>query len=556
MYLVVKTIFKKTSMAAALGAFAFGLCPNPNAFAGGFDDTHEYVVGDLDTISAPGLTRVSITNPDVADITDVKKDGMTVLAKKPGDTVMFIWDRSGKKSVGIRVLSQDLNMARDRIAEFFKQSGINEVTIGENPLEGKLVVSGELTKKKKDDADKILTSFGDLVINLIKEEQSEELVQIDIQVLDLSATYTKNLGVQWNDGEKGTNLIYPEEKPITDGSIGDYFKIGKFNRQTPLQFQINALLKESHGKVISKPRLVVESGKEASFLVGGEVPISTTTASSTGSTVGSSITFKSYGVNLTVTPTIREKNKIDVQLNVNISDVDGKVQGNDTAFLTRTAQTTLFMDDGQTIVLAGLIKHNEGTSVNKVPFLGQIPVVGLLFRNKTLTPNDDTEMVIIFTPTILKSKKYATRQTVMPTKGLRGMASEIDSHYETEPTEKFRTPSTEAMNQKTPQAPLLVPMMMDPVPSYVQQVQQKISQAVSYPAEAMGNQWQGTVKLRLHILSDGTLLEAKVMESSGHDIFDQDAVNTAKTAVPYPAFDSRMNQSDIMITVPIVYSQR
>ena len=209
--------------------------------------------------------------------------------------------------------------------------------------------------------------------------------------------------------------------PLKIGHIrqfADLFKIGNIYRTSPITAQINALLQEGKAKLISKPRLVVVSGKQASFLVGGEIPIESTTISTTGSTLTSNTTYSQYGVNVSVTPTIRE-GKIDVVLNVDIRDIDnssdGLSSGGNVAFITRTASTDLFMDNKQTVALAGLIKVETSSTTTGVPILSKIPIVGAVFRS-TNTPGDtSTEMVIILTPTVLTNKKFEDKDVIIPT---------------------------------------------------------------------------------------------------------------------------------------------
>ncbi len=157
--------------------------------------------------------------------------------------------------------------------------------------------------------------------------------------------------------------------PIGD-KFKDLFKIGNFQRTTPLEATVNALVQEGKARLISKPRLVVVSGKQASFLVGGEIPIENTTTNSTGTSQTTSTTYSQYGVNLTVTPTIRE-GKIDVLLNVDIRDVDNRRQFVDqsgTLLLLRARlQTDLLMDNKQTIALAGLIKYADSVTSDRGP---------------------------------------------------------------------------------------------------------------------------------------------------------------------------------------------
>ncbi len=518
----------------------------------------DLVTGDLETIEVKNLTRVSVTDPDVADISDVKSDKVLVLAKKPGQTAIFLWDDDGKRALTVRVSGEDLKNLKERVQNVIAKADIKGVVIEENPMEGKIVLSGAMTKADKAALEKVLEPYAGNVLNLTKEETVDDLVQIDMQVTELNTTLNKNIGFEWTTPDDtstgGTRLHYNESLPATDGHVKDFFKIGNFNRTTAIMSVVNALVEEGKGRVLSRPRLVVVSGKEASFLVGGEIPIRTTTTSSSGGTTQENVQFKKYGVNMTITPTVRN-GKIDVLLNTKISDIDraNKV-GNDVAFLTREARTQLYLDNDQTIVMAGLIKHNDGDTVKRVPFLSAIPVVGALFRNRsTPAANTDTELVITLTPRILRDKRYATEETVYPSRKARDYQDEMEARFEKKP---LNPPAAAAM--PAPVVLAAAPVMTSissGVASYVRSVQMKISQAIAYPSEAAQNNWQGTVKLKLHILKDGSLSDAAVIESSGRDVFDNDALNTAKMAAPFAAFPSDMANADLMVAVPIVYSQ-
>ncbi|MDO8675294.1 MAG: TonB family protein [Candidatus Omnitrophota bacterium] len=511
----------------------------------------DMITGDLETIEVKNLTRLSVTDPSVADVSDAKPDKVLILAKKSGQTAIFVWDDDGKRAITVRVAGEDLKALKERISNVMAKAGIKGVTVEENLMEGKIVLSGAVTKADKAVLEKFTDPYAANVINLTMEETSDDLVQVDMQITELNTTLNKNIGFEWtnadaSDSSRAVALKYNESLPTTNGSVKDFFKIGDFNRTSAIMSVVNALVEEGKGRVLSNPRLVVVSGKEASFLVGGEIPIRTTTTSASGGSTQENIQFKQYGVNLTITPAVRD-GKVDVLLKVEIRDIDkaNKV-GNDVAFLTREAQTQLYLDNGQTIVLAGLIKHNDGDSVKRVPFFSSIPIVGMLFRNRsTPTVNTDTELVITLTPTILKDKKYAAQETVYPSKALHNFQSETNARFDKRPLNFGATPPAKA------------PVVVVPVTgmaAYVRLVQMKISQSIAYPYEALQKNWQGTVKLRLRIAKDGSLSEAVVVEPSGHDVFDQDALNTAKIAAPFAAFPPDMAGNDLVVTIPIVYS--
>jgi pilus assembly protein CpaC len=520
-------------------------------------DIIDMVTGDLQSIPVNNLTRVSVTNPDVADISDAESDKVSVLAKKGGVTVLFLWDADGKRSLKIRVASEDLDSLKARVQKLLDEANVTGVSLEENLDIGKVVLTGDLSRDSKNRMSDILQPYSDNLMNLVREEKSEDLIQVDMQIVEISTSLEKNLGILWGNssGAGGTNsgtvqLGYGEKIPGGD-SFKDLFKIGKFQRTTPLEVTVNALIQEGKAKLISKPRLVVVSGKQASFLVGGEIPVESTTVSTTGSTLTSNTTYAQYGVNLSVTPTLRE-GKIDVVLNVDIRDIDASNSSNgNVAFITRTATTNLFMDNKQTIALAGLIKYTSNEQITEVPFLSKIPVLGALFRNRASpTPDANTEMVIILTPTVMTEKKFADKQIVMPTLSERDEYQKFDTKYEHEPLVSNWPAAKVTRVISNDQLEGVVPATT----AYARMVQEKISKAIVYPQQAMGDA-AGTVKLKLHILKDGSLDSEEVVASSGNDLLDQDAMQAARTAAPYDAFTMGMDQQDLIFTVPIVYNK-
>ena len=544
------------------------------------------IKGELVNLKADGLERISVTHPDVADILRADEGEILMVGQGVGQTALFLWDKQGKRSLTVHVFSQDLELVKERLATLFKAAGISEATLEMDEREGRVVIAGDIPKHKKAQFTQIVDKFGDDVINLTKDEKIDDLIQIAVQITELSTTLSKSLGIEWSTGTQtvsgntvttassgGFTPTYGEIMPSLDGSIGDYFKIGQFYRGTnsALVAQINALLEQGKARVLSQPKLVVKNGEEASFLIGGEIPIRTTTSSTSGTQ--ENVSFKKYGISMTITPEIN-KEKIDITLNVEISDVDASnAVGDDVAFTTRSAQTKLYLDQGQTIVLAGLIKQNRSVRVTKVPFLGDVPVLGFLFRSKT-TPTDDQdlELVISLTPTILQKNrgKIPDEPTAQEAK-LDSPVQQSDVVpilAETEVREEAEATTSSVAEPVIPDV-LDVQALSEPVAStasasaagspsnideYVRAVQQKIAQSIVYPQEAERAGWEGTVKLSLLILSDGTLATAMIRESSGHEIFDQYTLNTAKNLAPYSSFPSNVDLRELNVTIPVVYS--
>ncbi|MBF0486410.1 MAG: TonB family protein [Candidatus Omnitrophica bacterium] len=527
-------------------------------------DEMPLIKGDMINIPAAGLLRVSVTDPNIADISDAKANEVTVIGKEPGQTDLFLWDSNGKRTLTVRVVEEDLDLVKTRLEKLLETDDLQGLTVVQNEYEGKVIVTGTLPEDRTDDLQKIVDGFDKKVLNMVKKEKIEDLVQIDVQITELSTTLTKALGVDWVTGTQtidsagkvttamGTTLspAAGEILPGQDGSVADLFKIGKFYRTTnsALVAKINMLIQEGKARILSKPRLVVLNGKEATFNVGGEIPIKTITTAASGGTQTENVTFKQYGVTMSVTPTIR-KGKIDILLNTQISDIDSaKPTGSDVAFLTRTAQTQLFLDDHQTIVLAGLIKRRNNETVNKVPFFSSIPIIGMLFRSKsTPAPNEETEVVISLTPTIIHTEKPQAFQAASEPKNNAMMdnAPALPEAVERD------TKNVPVITKNAASLSTSVPAELAP---YAKAVQEKISAAIAYPYEAQKNGWQGTVKLSLNIKADGTLKEVFVKDSSGYEIFDQDAMNTAQLLAPYAPFPMDIQKQELSLTIPIVYS--
>jgi len=507
-----------------------------------YTDEASLIKGELITLEVHGMTRVSITDPEIADIVDANSEELLIVGQDIGQTALFIWDEEGKHTVMIYVINQGLDVIKSRIQKLFDAADIHELTIGTNAQEGKVVISGEITDRKRDLFDQIVEQFEEDMINLVVDEKIEDLVQIDMQITDLNTTLQKSLGIDWaTGGTAGINPTYEESvrsAAKVDGHISDFFQIGHFRRTGQLIAQVNALITEGKGRVLSKPKLVVISGEEASFLVGGEVPIRTTTFSDTGSSQ-ENVEFKEFGISMTITPTIIN-NRIDIVMNLEVSELDASTASSvseDVAFSTRSASTHLYLDDGQTIILAGLIRNSESLSETRIPYISKIPVLGLLFRSKSNPVADkDEELVIALTPHIL-TQRGNTREEV--SKGNR----------QATPQQMLR--SRKFSYQKPAPYYMGVPKEMT---GYVHDVQQKISQAISYPSEAKQYGWEGTVKVGMLILNDGTLAFALVKESSGRDVFDEVAISTTKQLAPYMAFPSDTDLQELSMTIPIVYS--
>ncbi|MCK5259723.1 MAG: TonB family protein [Candidatus Omnitrophica bacterium] len=520
-------------------ATSYANAGDPDVLDSLYADEISMIRGELVALKVYSLTRVSVADPGIADIADATDQEILLVGKRSGETAVFLWDEHGKRTIMVYVYVRNLDLTEKRVKRFLKDANIYGVKVAINKKEGKVIIAGKVPEDKRDLYDEIVMMFSDEVISLAEEAVIEDLVQVDMQITELTTTLSESLGIDWTTGGvSGIAPQYLEAVPEFDGSIGDFFKIGDFTRAGQLIAVVNALVTEGKGRVLSKPKIVVMSGEEASFLVGGEIPIRTTTFSDTGSSQ-ENVEFKAYGISMTITPTIK-KEKIDVVMNLEVSEIDASTAttvSEDVAFSTRSASTHLFLDNGQTIVLAGLIKHSESETMSKLPFIGDIPIVGVLFRSRVNpVPETDQELVIALTPHILRQKETVAARDAFADKG--------------KDLSQVARGSRRSYKNMAPHY-LGIPKKMT---RYVHGIQQKISQSIVYPQEARQYGWEGTVKLGVLILNDGTLAFALIKESSGHDIFDEVALKTTKRLAPFTAFPPDTDMKELNVTIPIVYS--
>jgi pilus assembly protein CpaC len=381
-----------------------------------------------------------------------------------------------------------------------------------------------------------LGALKEKTVDLIEIKEEEAIVDIDVQVLELGKGAQKQLGLAW---PTSVTLTEPAGRfKATLAGIPDaFFRISEWTRGT---FSATLSFLESEGKarVLSQPRLACQSGKEAELVVGGEKPIFTTSVAGTGAT-GTGVEYKEYGIKLKIKPSVTKDKRIKLALNVEVSELESTTaeylgtSGDATAkaypLKKRSASTELFLNDGQTMAIGGLIKQKTVEDLSKFPWLADIPVLGLFFRSRSRTygggmsEKGDSELFIILTPTIIAAKEQAEKTPVSKAGG------------ETKPP---------LGRQENISAELK---------DYINAVQLKIMNAIYYPEEAEELGWEGTVGLVLRLASDGNLKEARILQSSGYKLLDEAALEVVQKQTPYPVFPKQIKLEELRIQVPVVY---
>jgi len=256
------------------------------------------------------------------------------------------------------------------------------------------------------------------MINMVKLDSSvARQIMVRIQVVDINRDAAKDFGVEWGrvGFEKSdvpgqdykTSFV---EQPWLIGQTNlnavDIFNGGSLMRFDALGARIRALETQNKAKVLSEPNLLVLDGREASMLVGGEIPIPVAQSSSTGGAAAITVQYKEFGVRLKILPEITGENTIQLQVSPEVSSLDFAnavvVSGFQIpALRSRKAETTVNIKDGQSLIIGGLLQNETAKLVKKIPLLGDLPIIGELFKSRSFL-NNESELVIIVTPQIAR----------------------------------------------------------------------------------------------------------------------------------------------------------
>lgn len=306
-------------------------------------------------------------------------------------------------------ISQNLGDLQRAIASIPGASGVRVDPDGK----GNVIVSGNATDavtaqaildRARGLAGPYLASNGQLIDRL--NSLTDSLIDIKVYVLEVDKTATSNLGIQLYgaqpvEGQPTPNLI-PPSIPFFESirPPGLAATIGPFYRTITLAPTLNLLMQEGHAKILSSPDLVTSPGAKATFLVGGSIPVVTSTG------LGAiNVQYQPYGVQLNVTPTVRGNGSVEAVIAPEISALDYTnaviVSGFTIPALTVSQLTTdVITRPGESILLGGLVQRVEKRTISKIPILAEIPILGKLFTS-TSYQNQQSDVVFVMTPEIL-----------------------------------------------------------------------------------------------------------------------------------------------------------
>ena len=356
--------------------------------------------------------RISIANPDVADVMLVNPKEVYLLGKKTGATNLFVWSAGGATSLRDVMVNVDTGALQLKLREWVPTAaGVSVDSVADT-----LVVRGQVSVALK--AQRIMGlaeafAGGKKAINMLRVEGGQQ-VMLEVKVAEVSKTLLEDLGVDLNltrnIGGASVNLL---SQLLTNGSTTIT------STRNGNNVALTAEMKKGLVKVLAEPTITAVNGQEGSFLAGGRIYIPVPQSNGLGS---ASIVLeeKEFGVGLKFLPTVLEDGLINLRVTPEVSELSQygttiQSPGGQISLLpsitTRRASTTVQLRDGESFAIGGLIKSNVTESIKALPLLGELPVLGALFRS-TAFQKEQSELLFVVTPRLVKP---TTARTALPT---------------------------------------------------------------------------------------------------------------------------------------------
>ncbi|WP_083300905.1 type II and III secretion system protein family protein [Jeongeupia sp. USM3] len=370
-------------------------------------ETLRVQVGDMQVVPVRKLVRVAVADPAIADVQVPKqRDALLVDGRKPGSTTLLLWVQGQAEPKRITIEVRPRQHADTAPGVDWSSSGSRQILNGEvADVARHAQYVGGLGKDVDDRS--VLSSGG--------------AVQVDIRVVEFSrstmASVGLNLSVFKRDGSFSFASLVPGATDLSN-PIGSAFNL--LARRVTSTWDIAGALSllESNGyvQVLAEPSLVALSGQTATFLAGGELPIPV------AQTLGTvSIEWKKFGIGLAISPTIINKQRIALKVAPEASELDYNraILLNGTAVpsvVTRRADTTVELGDGESFVIGGLVSRNLRKNIDKVPGLGDLPILGAFFK-RIEDQREDRELMIIVTPHLVSPLARNARTPGLPGEG-------------------------------------------------------------------------------------------------------------------------------------------
>lgn len=369
--------------------------------------------GAVETVKLGTIKRVAVGLDSVAAASVLDTGELLIIARAPGATDIRVWTE-GDRPHNIKLTVKAINTQSTIDALRASVKSLPGVSVRNDG--GLFILEGGVSASTKERADSVVEALGQSgliganVINLVhvSNNTAEPMIRMDVRFVEVNKGAMQKLGIRWQSEIPGPSVgahltttanpafgIVSENQTTQDMveniRVNDHHFYGYVGITTFSTSILDMLAEDNQARTLAAPVLITQSGTQANFLSGGELPIVTT------SSLGSTIEFKQYGIQLEMEPRIYNQNQITSTIKTEVSSIDKSVTVLGVpGLLTRRTNSVVTVKDGDTIVISGIVKADDARVITKLPYLGDIPILGELFRSRNFS-RGQSELVVFVT---------------------------------------------------------------------------------------------------------------------------------------------------------------
>ncbi len=368
--------------------------------------------------TAERMRRVYVSNPKVLDSLTATPHQLVITAKAAGSSSVVLWDEMGQSNLYTVLADLDVAGLNDSLAQALPGDSVDV-----KASQGRVYLSGVVgSDAEVEEAVKLANAYSkDVVNSLLVDPRHNPQVELRVRIAELDRTKLTQFGFNFfsvgqNAGAVTTQGFSPPTFPQIGGSgtqalVQDVLNLFYFNSSLNIGATLRALQDKGILQVLAEPNLTTINGQPAKFLAGGEFPFPVIQGSNGGFT-SVTIQFRPYGVKLEFTPYVNPDGTIRLKVSPEVSALDYtnavKISGYTIpALSTRKADTEIELKNGQSFAISGLLDHRITDDLSKIPGIGDIPILGQLFRSRNLN-HTTTELIVIVTPTVVQPLEIPT----------------------------------------------------------------------------------------------------------------------------------------------------
>ncbi len=350
------------------------------------------VTGDTQVLQLESVADVVVGNPEVIDVRLIQPGHLAISALKEGySKLVLITAQGDQTSREVRVSNKPDTELELTMAALQQRIPALQV-IAE---QGFYLVQGDVSVDYRDELQSLTQRFPRVLLQVsFIESYDSPMIELEVRIAEIKRQQTRHLGVRWPQ-QIGGPLFSSEAARAVSFPVD-------------VATTIELLERDGHARLLAQPTLSAHSGGSAEFLVGGEFPVPQVLAQGL-----QDVSFRDYGIALTMAPHLMPDNQIKTELTAEISSIDPATSVNGIpGILTRRVSSMISVRAGESIVLSGLINHEQSWQADQFPVLHQLPILGQLFSSSHFR-EAETELVVIVTPTLAsmtKEKRNRQRQ--------------------------------------------------------------------------------------------------------------------------------------------------